>query len=286
MPESALVWMREKVSATTGVARHIPLREPAPLTDLEGIDLYDRTRLAEEGINNVEGLAHADIVDLMSSTRISAAQLVDWTDQAVLYLRVGGDVQAKRKTEKRKTKDKSVPQAPSIPDVHANLAHLRSYGIRTATDVLQVYQEAIRRGGGHPGAVRAEVDALRSALELRGAAAADSKVCSIQTIIDTLPDEEWFAQIRNWRASEFGAVDSWYHYLDGHDWLVQYQKKGLPKRVKAALEAVPSIPMAHRPAVAASNGTGAHSSASTTAGSNGGHAAEPPQGAPDTMLPH
>ena len=55
-----------------------------------GIDLYDRTRLDEEGVNNVEGLAHADIVDLMSSTRISAAQLVDWTDQVILYLH-GGD---------------------------------------------------------------------------------------------------------------------------------------------------------------------------------------------------
>ena len=75
----------------------LPLHEPAPLTELEGIDLYDRTRLAEEGINNIEALAHADIVDLMSSTRISAAELVDWTDQAILYLRVGGDTFAQRR---------------------------------------------------------------------------------------------------------------------------------------------------------------------------------------------
>ena len=34
-------------------------------------------------------------------------------------------------------------------------------------------------------------------------------------IIDTLPDEEWFTQIRNWRNPEFGAADSWYWYLDG-----------------------------------------------------------------------
>ena len=80
----------EAVATDEGLERHFPLHEPAPLTDLEGIDLYDRTRLAEEGINNVEALAHADIVDLMSSTRISAAELVDWTDQAILYLRVGG----------------------------------------------------------------------------------------------------------------------------------------------------------------------------------------------------
>ena len=40
----------------------------------------------------------------------------------------------------------------------------------------------------------------------------------IQTIMDTLPGEEWFAQIRNWRQSEFGAADAWYSYLDGRDW--------------------------------------------------------------------
>ena len=89
MPQSALVWLREQLAKDNGVWNLLPLHEPAPLTELEGIDLYDRTRLAEEGINNVEALAHADIVDLMSSTRISAAQLVDWTDQAILYLRVG-----------------------------------------------------------------------------------------------------------------------------------------------------------------------------------------------------
>src|SRR4029079_9457249 len=87
MPQSALVWLREKVSSRR--FKVIPLHEPAPLSELEGIDLYDRTRLAEEGVNNVEALAHADIIDLMSSTRISAAELVDWTDQAILYLKVG-----------------------------------------------------------------------------------------------------------------------------------------------------------------------------------------------------
>ena len=34
-----------------------------------GIDLYDRSRLAEEGINNVEALAHYDIVRLLLRTR-------------------------------------------------------------------------------------------------------------------------------------------------------------------------------------------------------------------------
>jgi hypothetical protein len=76
--------LREQLAQDRRRSRILPLHEPAPQTDLEGIDLYDRTRLAEEGVNNVEALAHADIVDLMSSTRNCAAQLVDWTDQAIL----------------------------------------------------------------------------------------------------------------------------------------------------------------------------------------------------------
>jgi hypothetical protein len=248
MPESALVWLREKASGTTGAFRYIPLREPAPLTDLEGIDLYDRTRLAEEGINNVQGLAHADIVDLMSSTRISAAQLVDWTDQAILHLRVGGDISAKYRDQDGAG---SVPAAattpaPSVPDVQANLAKLRSYGVRTATDLLQAYEQAVRRGGDDEAAQKAEVDALRAALELRGDEP-QTGVYSIQTIIDTLPDEEWFVAVRNWRASEFGDVDSWYTYLDGHDWNLQ-RAKDVPARVNEALEPFAAIPMASTPA--------------------------------------
>jgi hypothetical protein len=244
MPQSALVWLRELLAQDKRGWKMLPLHEPAPLTDLEGIDLYDRTRLAEEGVNNVEALAHADIVDLMSSTRICAAQLVDWTDQAILYLRVGGDASAK---ECHKTgvvppiAGSGRPSDPeSVPAVRHNLGHLRSFGIRTATDLLQAYNQALRRGRDDDGKVR-EVAALRDALELRSPR--HPKVRSIQTIIDTLPDEEWFVQVRNWRCTEFGAADAWYRYLDGHDWTTQYSPP--PKRLTNALRPFDSVPMAN-----------------------------------------
>ncbi len=56
------------------------------LTDLEGIDIYDRTRLQSEGVTDIHALAHSDLVELMLRTRIPISQLVDWTDQAILYL--------------------------------------------------------------------------------------------------------------------------------------------------------------------------------------------------------
>ena len=83
------------------------LADPLPLTDLQGIDLYDRTRLASEGVTNIEALAHHDLVELMLLTRIPVPRLVDWTDQAILHLHVIEDDRAK----------------------------LRRYGIRTASDL-------------------------------------------------------------------------------------------------------------------------------------------------------
>ena len=236
LPQSALVWLREKLSQGTGVWRALPLHEPAPLTELEGIDLYDRTRLAEEGINNVEALAHADIIDLMSSTRISAAELVDWTDQALLYLRVGGDAYAQR--------DRDDAGAPPPPNVRRNLGHLRSFGIRTATDLVQVYEQALRRGT-DPSRRAAEVQLLRDALELPDAPQR-TKVRTIQTIIDTLPDEEWFVQVRNWRNPEFGAIDAWYWYLDGHDWTPR-RTTTIPTRVERAMQPLESVHLADDP---------------------------------------
>ena len=230
MPQSALVWLREKLSQRRSLWGAVPLEELAPLTELEGIDLYDRTRLAEEGVNNIEALAHADIVDLMSTTRIAAAALVDWADQAILYLRVGGDAGARDKaaTSKR-SNDAAGPSGVQPPDARQNLFHLRRYGIRTATDLLQAYDQAIRRGGGDHGKEQAEVEALRTALELPSKPE-NAPISPIQMIIDTLPDEEWFTQIRNWRNPEFGAADSWYWYLDGVG--MSPLRAPLPERVK------------------------------------------------------
>lgn len=85
------------------------LADSWPLTALVGIDLYERTRLAEEGITNVQALAHHDVVDLTLSTRIPFERVVHWVDQAVLYEHVSGP----------------------------HRAALRGYGICTATSLVR-----------------------------------------------------------------------------------------------------------------------------------------------------
>ncbi len=93
------------------------LADPLPLTNLQGIDLYDRTRLASEGVTNIEALAHHDLVELMLLTRIPVPRLVDWTDQAILHLHVDPGDRLK----------------------------LKRYGIRTASDLVHAYTSATNR---------------------------------------------------------------------------------------------------------------------------------------------
>jgi hypothetical protein len=107
VPDTVLQWIWELTRRGLPSAR---LDEPQPLTELEGIDLYERTRLEEEGVTNVEALAHGDLVDLLLQTRIPPGRLVDWVDQAVLHLHLRSDQPTRTK--------------------------LRDTGIRTATDLL------------------------------------------------------------------------------------------------------------------------------------------------------
>jgi hypothetical protein len=86
------------------------LSSRSPLTQLDEIDVYERTRLEEEGITCVQALARHDLIDLMLSSRIPVPRLIDWLDQALLYQHV----------------------APKVAALHR-------LGIRSATDFLQLW---------------------------------------------------------------------------------------------------------------------------------------------------
>jgi hypothetical protein len=101
--------------------------ETEPLTRLQGIDIYDRARLLDEGVTNVEGLAHHDIVELLLKTRIPASRLLDWVDQAILFIHCSC------------TCDQMGTGSADGPSV---LAQLRAHGIRTATELRRAHDEA------------------------------------------------------------------------------------------------------------------------------------------------
>jgi hypothetical protein len=57
-----------------------------PLNQLDGLNVWYEARLVEEGIEDMQNLATANLVDVILHTRVPVGRLVDWVDQAQLYL--------------------------------------------------------------------------------------------------------------------------------------------------------------------------------------------------------
>ncbi len=169
VPETALVGIQEYLNkSSVGAAFGRGIAEPEPLTNIEGIDLYDRARLLDEGVSNVEGLAHYDLIELMLQTRIPAPRLVDWIDQSILYLHVGSS------------------EASNEDSRSASMIRLRAFGIRTATDLEQTHFEAKNRGE------------LETFLKILPCSEGTPQMPRIPVILDSIKDEEWMANLRYW----------------------------------------------------------------------------------------
>jgi hypothetical protein len=173
VPETFLTFLRE-VYNRQFVARFAEDYESTPpLHHIEGMDIYDRARLLDEGVANIEALAHHDIVDLLLETRIPAARLVDWVDQAILYLHIAdpvpGDGRRSGSTTLR--------------------SDLRRLGIRTATDLVTV------------SAQHQNCSAFRNVGTAVSDDSADADNCTLEILLASLNDDEWMKYIENWRRS-------------------------------------------------------------------------------------
>jgi hypothetical protein len=123
-----------------------------PLSDLDGFTVWDQARLLEEGIEDMHALATANLVDLLLGTRVPVNTLVDWVDQALFCL-----------TVPRESGDRQPREG------------LRMFGIRTATDLIRVWDST------RPGAdvVRAHVAVVLAGDEETGTAVAESILASM-----------------------------------------------------------------------------------------------------------
>jgi hypothetical protein len=99
--------------------------------------------------------------------------------------------------------------------------------------------------------VQREVDQLRTALTTDATAGGADGYLPIQGMLDTLADEEWFTQIRNWRTSEFGSCESWCWFIDGRSPFAQRSGE-LPERVCRLVRELPALSMS--PASASTGG--------------------------------
>ena len=141
-------------------------KENYSLTQLDGMNLYDRARLLEEGIENIENLAHHNLMELIARTRIPTPRLVDMFDQAILYLHLGPETENENGQEKNG--ENNDPR---------NL--LKSLGVRTATDLIKC---------------RNEIHAFKDDEKYK------SIVSKLEVIVTALKDDEWLNYVQNWRS--------------------------------------------------------------------------------------
>jgi hypothetical protein len=108
-PQVGVNWILQTLNKTVIYFKAPEYIDHYPLIEMDGLNVWHEVRLLEEKIENVQNLATASLRDLVIHTNFSAAQLIDWIDQALLYIHVHD----------------------RWPDA------FRSVGIRTATDLLR-----------------------------------------------------------------------------------------------------------------------------------------------------
>jgi len=181
-PDTGLALIEDYVKKI--INRQVSEKESLPLTLIEGINLYDRARLLEEGIENLENLAHHNLIELVARTRIPTPRLVDMFDQAILYLHLGlsrdrmrgkpAPAQQAETPMDNQSENADPAQQGEVADL---LFQLKSYGIRTATDLVNAFKR--------PDAIR------KTSLPLD----------KLNVILDAMSDDEWFEYIKEWRIS-------------------------------------------------------------------------------------
>jgi hypothetical protein len=178
------------------------MRAGTPLTELEEVDVFDRSTLGDEGVTNIEALAHHDLIALMLQTRIPAPRLIDWTDQAILRLYAG---------------------AGGLEDGDL-FSRIRPLGLRTATQLLTVYEAAESRKGQRnldcrlswasdatraracPATARScshATEARYDRATLHRLLGIDSKArpSPLDTLVAAMRSEEWLEAIEQWRCT-------------------------------------------------------------------------------------
>jgi len=82
-----LGWVLELAMQVAGI--NTAKRDDFSLRMVRGINVWKDYRLEEEGVENVQNLATADVIELAVKTHYSLRTLIDWVDQAMAISRFG-----------------------------------------------------------------------------------------------------------------------------------------------------------------------------------------------------
>ncbi|WP_445636828.1 tetratricopeptide repeat protein [Nostoc sp. DSM 114161] len=86
-PTSGIRW----ITFVTNRSLSAPIDQynESPLKNISGINTWHEARLSELGIDSVQSLATTDICKLLLSTQFDTQQIINWVDQAILYMKLG-----------------------------------------------------------------------------------------------------------------------------------------------------------------------------------------------------
>ena len=133
-------------AATAPVARKVfPAKPRDGLDQLDGMTLWYESRFLEEGVDDLQTLSTASLVELMLRVRVPVQRLIDWMDQAVLVLHLRHDKE--------------------------RLDRVRMLGIRSACDLHDAWGD---------GAHKERRDAIAAAFGAEGAGAVETVLASVQ----------------------------------------------------------------------------------------------------------
>ncbi|MCP4267147.1 MAG: hypothetical protein GY777_16520 [Candidatus Brocadiaceae bacterium] len=102
-PTAGISWIQKKLNRFGFKTRK--LEDERSLNMIEGLTIWDEARLLEEGIENVQNLATANITNLIIHTRFNTDRLIDWIDQASLIIHIGSQITDWRKKGIRTASD-------------------------------------------------------------------------------------------------------------------------------------------------------------------------------------
>jgi hypothetical protein len=219
--------------AATALRVVVPSLSPAyPLNQIDGLSVWYEARLLEEGIEDMQSLATANFVDVILHTRVPVGRLVDWVDQAHLYLhldRIEGTWRERRHAKTGKGPADAVQAdrtAQADVTVHADVTvqadgtaqagstmpaiaagsvtessragsktrtALRQFGIRKATDLIKAFPPEYV----DPGRTLKPGSPWRKHLE--DAAKAGLDQAQLRTIVRVLSREPSLAPVWNWQ---------------------------------------------------------------------------------------
>jgi hypothetical protein len=192
------------------------LRADYPLSDLDGLSIWYESRLLEEGVEDMQNLATANLVDILLHTRVPVGRLVDWVDQAHLLLHLDRSEQgvvekvsdswakfrnkASRPAPAKDAKSDTATPDGSVGDDEQHGRYgtktrhaLRCLGIRRATDLLTAFPAAEMDSGERSLTTERALQVLTK----RGVDEA-----TVLVLVRILSNESSLNPVRNWQSHE------------------------------------------------------------------------------------